>query len=300
MNRPQRETICAVIVTRDPDDGFTDRLTAISRQVGGIVVVDNASGETAVGQLVALSSTRTDIHLIRNRENDGIARALNQGADRAGELGFEWILLFDQDSEPDASMVTALAAIWNDHPDRERLAIIGSNYWSRDPEQPEFTFPPDEGKLWIKRRSVITSGSLIPLKGYLAAGPFREDFFIDHVDDEYAFRVRRRGCRVVMSRAPLMKHAIGVRERHTIPLHTVETSNHSPERRYYMGRNVILVAREYLFAEPGWVALKVWKLLKTVVLITLFERDRMAKVRHLLKGVWHGLRGKSGRLQKPA
>ncbi|MFC1628329.1 glycosyltransferase family 2 protein [Gemmatimonadota bacterium] len=297
MNRPRRETICAVIVTRDPDDGFTDRLTGISRQVGGMVVVDNGSRETALGQILALSSTRTDIHLIRNRENEGIARALNQGSDRAGELGFEWILLFDQDSEPEASMVTVLAAIWDDHPDRERLAIIGSNYWNRDPGQPEFTFPPAGERLWIKRRSVITSGSLIPFRGYIAAGPFREDFFIDHVDDEYAFRARRRGCRVVMSRAPLMKHAIGVRQKHRVLFHTVETSNHSPERRYYMSRNVMQMAREYLFFEPGWVLWKLFKLLKSVFLIMLFEENRRKKLQYLLKGVWHGLRGKLGRLE---
>jgi rhamnosyltransferase len=94
-----------------------------------------------------------------------------------------------------------------------------------------------------------------------------------------------------------MKHAIGVRKEHRTPLRTIETSNHSPERRYYMGRNMVLVAREYLTAEPGWVLMKAWKLVKSVILITLFERERSLKVRSLLRGVWHGLRGREGRLE---
>lgn len=296
MSRPQRDTICAVIVTLNPDDDLAERAADLLQQTGGVVVVDNGSDRAAVEMLNDLTS-RPGIHLILNHDNAGIATALNQGVGRAGELGFDWVLLFDQDSDPEATMVSSLAAIYDGFPDRENLAIIGSNYYSRDPGHPEYAFSQAKGDLWIERKTVITSGSLIPLKVYAEVGPFRDGFFIDHVDDEYSFRARSLGYNVIMSRSPLMRHAIGVREEHRVFFHTVETSNHSPERRYYMSRNVILMAGEYLFTEPGWVFGKCWKLVKSVFLIALFERNRTAKLRHLLKGVWHGVRRKLGRLE---
>ncbi len=289
MSPPRPETICAVIVTRDPDDALIDRVVSILRQVAAIVIIDNGSAPATVRMLEGIRF-RPGIHLILNGENDGIATALNQGVGRAGELGFDWVALFDHDSEPDDDMVASLTAIFDRFPDRETLAV------RLDREHPEFTFPgPDPP--WVERRSVITSGSLIPLDRHAEVGPFRDALFIDHVDDEYSFRARRLGFHVIMSRAPLMRHAIGVRKEHRAFFRTIETSNHSPERRYYMGRNVVLVAREYLTAEPGWVVVKGWKIVKSVILIMLFERDRMAKVWNLLRGVWHGLRGREGRLE---
>ncbi len=298
MSPPRHESICAVIVTRNPDDTLPDRARNLLQQVAAIVIVDNGSAPAAVDVLEDIQ-LRPDIHLILNRENDGIATALNQGVSRARELDFNWVLLFDQDSEPDDDMVRSLAAIFDHFPGRQNLAIIGSNYYRLDRERPEFTFSGQDPP-WIERRSVITSGSLIPLDRHAEVGPFRDAFFIDHVDDEYSFRARRLGFDVIMSRDPLMKHAIGVRKEHRAFFRTVETSNHSPERRYYMGRNVMLVAREYLTSEPGWVVVKMWKIVKSLILITLFESNRMAKVRSLLRGVGDGLRGREGRRGYPA
>jgi rhamnosyltransferase len=293
MTGPRPDQTAAVIVTLDPDEGLPQRMAGLIKEVAAVIIVDNGSGSEAVGRLKEWAA-RTGIEILLNRENLGIAAALNRGIGRAEELGFGGVVLFDQDSEPEPGLLTSLTAIFEAFPGSERLALTGSNYFRLDPGHPEYRFPTAGHAPWIERRSVITSGTLIPLERYREIGPFREELFIDHVDDEYCFRARRLGFRVVMSRVPLMRHAIGDRGEHSWFGHTVETSNHSPARRYYMGRNAVLVARQYLFTEPGWAVMRLWKLLKTVLLIVLFERHKGAKVRHLLRGVRHGLLGRSG------
>lgn len=295
MKRPRRDTICAIIVTYYPDEAFASRISGVHHQVGDLVIVDNGSDPPAVDMLKAIP-TRGTTHLILNHDNAGIASALNQGVEWAMEHGYDWVLLLDQDTEPTDDMVESLTAVFDGFPEREQLSVIGSNYYHLDPQQPEYTLGSSDGNTWVRRRSVITSGSLVSLEILSQIGPFRDEFFIDHVDDEYCFRARKNGFKVVMTRAPLMKHAIGTRRRHRLPGHTAETSNHAPLRRYYMSRNYVVMAREYLFREPGWVLWKLYKLFKSVILIAAFERDRATKLRHILRGTWHGVRGKLGRL----
>ena len=294
VKRPQRDTICAVIVTYNPDTAFPDRFGMIVEQVGSVVIVDNGSEPPALDMLQSLPP-RESTHLIFNEENIGLASALNKGVERARELGADWVLLLDHDTEPAGDMVESLAGVYDDYPQKEKLAVIGSNYYNLDPQQPEYTFKPGDHS-WVERKTVITAGSLIPLGVISRIGSFRDEFFIDHVDDEFCFRVRRYGFAVVMTRSALMKHAIGIRGRHRLPGYTVETSGHSPQRRYYMSRNFVVMAKEYLFREPAWLIWKKYKLLKAVILIAAFEKDRANKLHHMLKGVWHGVIGQLGKL----
>ncbi|HUK12864.1 MAG TPA: hypothetical protein VLW17_06140, partial [Thermoanaerobaculaceae bacterium] len=60
-------------------------------------------------------------------------------------------------------------------------------------------------------------------------------------------------------------------------------------------RNRVRLMCEYLFREPRWVAQGCCALLRDAVAVMLFERDRAAKVRSMVVGAWHGLRGKLGR-----
>ena len=111
--RPQRENICAVIVTYQPDGGFPERAARIAEQVGSIVIVDNHSPRDAVSMLYKLASQR-NIHLIINDENLGVASALNQGVRWAIKRGYRWTLLFDQDTVVKYSMLETLASAYDE------------------------------------------------------------------------------------------------------------------------------------------------------------------------------------------
>src|SRR6202789_4157432 len=237
------QDVCAIAVAYHPDEKFPMRVERILREVGALVIVDNGSDDAELRMLRDLA-TNSAITLISNGENVGIARALNIGVWKAIALGYNWALLLDQDSWIDDDMVQTLIAAAAAYPERDRLGVIGSGYRdSSEPSREQKAEAVDNN--WDEVASVITSGSLIPLKAHAAIGAFREDFFIDHVDTEYCFRARAMGYRVIRTRRPIMSHNIGAISRHEVLWMKKWTFNHAADRRYYFARNDTVMLREF-------------------------------------------------------
>jgi rhamnosyltransferase len=149
--------------------------------------------------------------------------------------------------------------------------------------------------LWEELDYVITSGSLISLAAYTAIGPFREELFIDYVDMDYCLRARARGFRVIKTRTPLMTHAIGAYTQHRWLGKTKWTTNHSPDRRYYIARNDTVMLREYGNYPAGlWRWKSFVRSFRLCKRIALYERMKLPKIMAVGQGWWHGVRGRLG------
>lgn len=297
--RPTRsQDVCAIAVTYHPDSDFSTRIRRILPQVRALVIVDNGSGEAELQMLRELAANPS-ITLVSNAENLGVARALNIGVQRAAASGNSWVLLLDQDSVVDDDMVQTLFAALGSFPDRDRMAVIGSGF--RDVNRGSHEASNEtrgaarEGDPWEEVESVITSGSLIPLAAHAAIGPFREEFFIDYVDSEYCFRARAKGFRVIKTRKPIMSHAIGAATQHSVLWMNKWTSNHSPDRRYYIARNDTVMLREYGNYMWGLWALKsLSRRLRTCKRILLYEHMKTRKIIAVAQGWRDGVRGHLG------
>jgi rhamnosyltransferase len=282
-----------VLVTFHPDEGLPARIERVLLEVAALVVVDNGSDEAALGMLRRLS-VDPRIALVLNFANLGIARALNLGIARAGAMGYAWVLLLDQDTVVDPGMLNAMIAIRAAYPLAERLAVIGAGF--RDVNKNvEETGSAGATEAWREVESVITSGSLIALATHAAVGPFREEFFIDYVDTEYCFRARALGYCVIQTRRALMSHAIGAATRHSAFGVDRWTSNHSPDRRYYIARNDTVMLRDYGHYPAGlWTAKSLVRRIRTCKRVLLYEQMKTAKIRAILEGWWDGVRGQLG------
>ncbi len=290
---PGQRDVCAVVVTYHPDDGFEGRIRRVALQVGRVVVVDNGSNETATSRLRQLAADPS-IMLELNSHNLGVATALNIGVQRAIERGFGWVLLLDQDSYVNEDIVEELLAARDAYPDRERLAVIGSSFWDVNKEAAA-QGPVRVDTLWEEASSVITSGSLIPLAAHAVVGPFRDEFFIDHVDMEYCCRARARGLRIIKTRKPLMSHAIGAYTQHRLFGKQKWTTNHPPDRRYYISRNDTVMLREYGNYPLGlWWLKSLRRRLQLCKRIVLYEDRKAAKVMAVAQGWWDGVFGNMG------
>ncbi len=292
--KPKKENVCCTIVTYRPDFNLRDRMTHVQGQVEQVVVVDNNSSPLELGRLQQLS-LEFGVHLISNSQNLGIGAALNQGVRWAAEQGCQWALTLDQDSVVADDIVETLSAVYEHFPEKEKLAIIGSNYRDSNSGRLLCRTDRDDGCSWQEVKTVITSGSLVSLQAYAAIGPFREEFFMDCVDLEYCLRSRSRGFKILLARKPLMQHAIGASTMHKLPWKMTGTSNHSTVRRYYMTRNHLALAREYLLREPMWVLSTLYSRLKSTVLMCLFEENRLRKLEYTAIGAFDGLFSNSSR-----
>jgi rhamnosyltransferase len=293
--------VCGIVVTHHPDDDFPVRLQGISSQLDLVVVVDNGSADAEVCVLREIAAHHLGISLILNSENLGIARALNIGIQQAATLGYRWVLLLDQDSRVHDDLLDALLAVHGAFPEKERLALIGSGY--RDLRR-ELAKPSTGSALdnqWDEVESVITSGSLLSLAAYSVIGPFREEFFIDHVDNEYCIRARASGYRLINACRPLMSHSVGAPTLHKWLWMKKMTTNHSADRRYYFARNDTVMLREYGNYKWGfWRIKSFFRSFRTIKRIVLYEHAKADKILAIVHGWLDGVHGNMGPRKRSA
>jgi rhamnosyltransferase len=265
----------------------------IRPQVARVIVVDNSTADDARHRVEACA-TALLAELVVSGSNEGVAAALNRGIRRARELGFDWVLCFDQDTVAFSTMLHSLIRAYLDCSYRERVGIVGSK-WIDDRTHVD----PCNGRSWAERKEVITSGSLLPTAAIERAGPFREDFFIDYVDIEWCFRMRAVGLEAIVACPPTMFHWLGAPRNHQVANRNFLATHHDALRRYYITRNRLIVLRGYVRQEPRWVIGDMRNMLKETVKLVLFEKDRKRKLLALLRGMRDGLLGRTGQRPHP-
>lgn len=288
------DQVCAVVITFFPDAGFPERLKKIAAQVSRVIVVDNGTtGESGVNLERALD-VRESVTCIRNSENLGVAAALNQGIRRAlaEEGDCSWIVTFDQDSLPAGDMVEKMLAVWKSHPHSEKLMVAGPRKaFVGSTSLPDS--PTDQS--WREVMYVITSGSLISRRAFDLAGYFNEGLFIDYVDIEYCLRLRTLGYQVIEVQSTEILHHMGRLEERLFLGEKVHPTHHPPLRRYYQFRNAMLLHRQYRESQRPWRRRNRIVLMKILILILLYEKQRLRSLFQILRGISHGLAGRSGR-----
>jgi rhamnosyltransferase len=288
-NTISNKDICAITITFNPDADFLSRVNILLKQVNEIVIVDNHS-ERLITETLQDLTNHPDIHLIINEANLGVATALNQGISHAKNLGYEWVVLLDQDTTPSRYMIEALVQAFNHLYEKGNVAIIGANY-TNDRNTLFNKYISDISYLLESKKTVITSGSLLSITAFNTIGCFRDNFFIDHVDDEFCLRARSKGFNIYRTKEPLMLHSIGSISTHVLIKRSTGTSNHSAIRRYYMYRNHTALIIEYFFREPKWVFRTAYSRFKSLILLSLFEKDKINKLRAAFLGIGDGIVG---------
>ncbi len=279
---PSSENICAVVVAYVPDEGFETRLRAILPQVARLVVVDNTPQPISLSpELMAVWGAR--LHCIANHANRGVAAALNQGLEYALQQGCPWVLTFDQDTRCHSNMVAVLRNIYDDC--SPKPAVIGSNYFDPRNNKPKVS---PRGDMCLVQKTVITSGSLVNAEMARMIGNFREDYFIDQVDHEFCLRLRSQGCRVIISREPLMTHSVGRSGGADLPFFGV-LPTHPPLRKYYIARNTVVTISAFWRLEPDWCLRRFTRLIFGLVYTAVLEENRPAKVRAFFAGIADGV-----------
>lgn len=245
-----------------------------------ICIVDNASKN--ILDLQSLSQNYTNVKLIINRDNLGIAAAQNM-AIRSLKLMtmVEYILFLDQDSFISKNSVNALV---NDCKKLEiknyKIASISAVYNNTNLNS-NFEFV----------NEVISSGSLIPIKNFEKFGLLKDDFFIDMVDYEWSWRLLNNGYLVVKDYNCKFDHQIGSK------LQILGKTPIAPFRLYYVYRNTIyLLKQSYL--PKGYHFKLIYGLGKQLVFNTVFCPERLKRFKYISKGIYDGIRNKLGKLIK--
>lgn len=291
LNATTEPSVCAVMVSYYPSAETLENIRLLLTQVQTLVVVDNGSNASEVGTLRAISQS-AGFHLLENRENLGIAEALNQGIAWAKSQGYPWVILLDQDSTVTSGFINQMFATWKSHPHRERVGSIHPRYrHSLTGAEARLR----RGKYEGGPLTSMTSGALMPTWIFDRVGYFASDFFIDCVDHEYCFRLLASGYYVVDSKGAVLLHSPGKAAKVNVLGFSFSPTHHSAVRRYYMSRNRIVVCRKYLPVLPALVLQYIYAAFRETAKCFLCERDRARKFRNFLLGTWDGLVGRMGK-----
>jgi rhamnosyltransferase len=286
---PEVQKICGVVVTFHPAPGIAAKLRKIAAIVDTLIVVDN-SASPRVSALLAPVAAQMGAALMHNPRNLGIATALNQGVDFARTRGADWVLFFDQDSEPNEDFRAEFGRVFAAYEEVQPLGVLGCNYFLSGTSVPRYPTQAPGGKNYAPITSVITSGSAYAMPMLVRLGPFKEEYFIDCVDTEYCWRARAHGYAVCITNRPLITHTIGAPSSHRVLGRSLTTWNHRALRRYFIGRNNVLLFLEYFRRFPRDSFDLLVYVLKTGIKISVSEQERPKKLSYLLRGIWHGMR----------
>jgi rhamnosyltransferase len=280
--------VCAVVVTYNPKPSFLENVAALSEQVDRIVVVDNGSSRETQVHLAGLES-RLGCKVIRNRQNLGIAAALNIGVRYATEAGFDWVATFDQDSRVSDGFISLMLETYRRAPHPEKIAIVAPAYVDRETGAPCKAARASDGSLL----SAWSSGSMMPVSAIRSVGAFDESLFIDRVDTDFCLRARRKGALILQSSAVLF-HSLGRTTYHRLFGRNFEMTNHSAGRRYYITRNRLRLLGRY-WMDRQWARRECWEILTENIAVLLVEDHKWQKLRAIIRGAVDALRGKTGK-----
>jgi len=301
------ERVLAVMVSHDAPSGIAARIAAVRAQVEALVVVDNGSCQVKLQELER--AVQLDgVHLIRNRNNDGLARALNQGLAWARAQGADWTLLLDHDSEPHSEMVAHMlhaARGWSRPlavvvPSVEDAEVRVPWRWLRSHRRflPWFGFAyAAQERAPLAVDFAIGSGMLVNTAADAQIGGMWDALFVDGIDTEYCLRARRCGFDIVAQPLAVLQHRLGqIDARRLLGVDTFPT-HHAPHRQYYIARNRMLLLRRHGLRFLPWLAFECCSALKLAAEVLLYEQDKGEKLWMMLHGSWDGLLGRSGRMR---
>ena len=198
--------VAAIIVSYNPDSNLFDSINLLLNQVEKVIIVDNGSKEKYVKYIKSINEDK--IEIILNKENLGVATALNIGVIKALENGYEWILTMDQDSKASPDMVKKMFNVYNSINREERKDILSIF--------PNFV---DERIQSIEENSNmnsyeyvdadITSGNLLRKEVFEKVGFFDDSLFIDLVDTDFCMRLNEKGIKMIKIRDAVLYHSLG-------------------------------------------------------------------------------------------
>lgn len=244
---------------------------------------------------------RAGLEVLVNGNRGGLAGAYNRGAAWLQSQDCELMFFFDQDSQPRPGFFEAMLAAAGERPGQP--FILGAQIHERALRRymplldPACRWPRrlkmdggDQGLL--PSLCVISSGSALSQAAWRRLGAFREDYFIEYIDIEYALRAWHLGVPVLTQTAAVLDQQAGEivhQGRHYATCHPAW-------RRYYMARNAIDALRRYPGRRPLLCSGLLWLLYQALGVMRL-ETARKDKLSAMLVGLDDGWHGRLGRLE---
>lgn len=277
--------VSAIVIAYYPDKDFIQQnIDELSKQVGKVFIINNTPEQE-------LTLLRAEI--INLYDNVGIAKAQNIGLKASIDQGFEYSILFDQDSFVPHGMINSFVKKINLY-DEAKVASIGPRAFdilegkkmtSKIMKETQY----DNNLTSVKQ--IMASGQFIPLSVLAEVGFMDESLFIDAVDHEWCWRALSKGHIILVDDDIVMKHQLGDSRKKILGF-TYQVG--ASIRLYYVFRNTLkLMFVSYVPAY--WKLRNVFSLLFKFVIFSILGPERKKRIVFMVKGIMHSVLGNSGK-----
>ena len=287
MSNPR---IGAVIVLYYPNlKEILSTVESLSPQLQNICLIDNTPEQDIAYEFTHLEN----VYYIPLKINMGIASAQNIGIKYYVEKNYDFILFCDQDSSAQKNIVSELLHDYIKLKEvGKNIGLIGPLPINKKTNKPYHNkrkiigHCSIENNLFIECQSIISSFSLVPVLLFKQIGMYKEELFIDFVDNEWCFRLKKiKNLSAYISTRLINQHELGKSKKFLV----FNISISSPFRIYFQFRNYLWL-RKIQYIPSQWKNQTFQKLLLKLVYYILIPSNRMAYMRRIFNGIRDGFR----------
>lgn len=279
--------ISGVVILYNPDDSIFNNINSYISRMSILYVIDNS--ECKNWDIIMQIKSIKKIQYIDNNGNYGIGYSLNLAANLAKASGFNWLLTMDQDSRFAENGLDYLIDFIENN-DCCNIGIISPRHIDKNKPYKLTTGITEE-------LSVMTSGNLINLEIYSKIGGFREDYFIDSIDEDYCLRLNKNGYKVLRINDSVLFHKVGNTVEYKIFFIKTAATNHPPIRKYYIMRNKLDLISNNFLVYPKFCFKHLRKLFSKWITTLIFENNKLEKQKYIFLGIIDFIRNRFGKFK---
>lgn len=273
--------IAVGIVIYNPNiDILSKCIEQIYNKTNRIFLFDNASNnQEQIDSLVKAKYKRAC--LIKNKNNIGLGYAYNMFFEKALDEMYQWVMLLDQDSICAPGLIDEYRKYINTDINVGMYTCI-----HKDRNLSESNFSEFIGKFRDVKRC-ITAASIMHVNAYKDGCKYDESFFIDKLDYDMCYSLTEKGYNIRQINYIGLSQEIGHSEEHRFFGRWITVYNHSPQRRYYMARNGILLSKKH---KQRSILKSISKEVVDIFFVLIYERNlKKEKFIAFSKGIIDGL-----------
>lgn len=287
LSKVYNQNTLGIIVAYNPEiELLIKNAKAAISQVDEILIVNNSNYDINL-DIYNIGN----INIINNNSNLGISKALNIGIDYAKEHNYDYVLLLDQDSTLTDNFIKNML----DGFKQQDVCMICPNVVYIDGKNNKI----NENMKFEEIELGITSGSLLNMNvlnqiKFENNIIFNEDFFIDYVDFDFSLTIRNKGYLILRCNESKLYHRLGNVKTYRFANLEVHPTNHNYIRRYYITRNRMYMWKKYVISNSKFVIKDIIRFIYEIILIILFEDNKLKKLKSVIRGLEDFLCGKVG------
>ena len=219
---------------------------------------------------------KENIFFVSEGVNDGLGIACDCLCNIAKKDGFDYIMLFDQDSRISQENLTNIVKFI------EKKEVEAAIY------SPQIIYN-DNTKVDKKGYKYIdwciTSGSVIDLHMYGDKYKFDINYFIDRLDRDLCKQVVNSNKKICQVNSSVLLQQLGEKSKKGKTMH-------SANRHYYISRNRLYYNNKY---KVKWL-ITIMQVLKHIVRVIINENDKIEKIKMINKGINDYKKDRMGKL----